>query len=295
MHLAVVKDDLVRLLSRYHKFQAMLKQRIITAVVLALIVTGTIFGLDSFYVSILLAIILLFSMLEMINMTSSKSTIIQWIAGLLVSALFFLCLPLIGAREMLYQSYLGLLLWVVILLFLFSYKFSGTWRLSTKFILSLFSTVLFLVCINGLYFLHAHFEQGAWMLMYVLTLVWVADIGAYFSGKNFGRHKLAPGISPGKTWEGVIGGLLLNALWISIVFQLSGGWGIDYFSFLILGLVTSALSVVGDLYESILKREAGLKDSGNTLPGHGGVLDRIDSVIAATPVFLSGLFILGAV
>lgn len=131
--------------------------------------------------------------------------------------------------------------------------------------------------------------------MYVLTLVWVADIGAYFSGKKFGRHKLAPGISPGKTIEGVIGGLGLNAVWITVVFIITQGWGVAYIPFLLLGLVTAAISVVGDLYESILKREAGLKDSGKILPGHGGLLDRIDSVIAATPVYLAGLFILGAV
>ena len=132
-------------------------------------------------------------------------------------------------------------------------------------------------------------------MIYLLTLVWVADIGAYFSGRRYGRHKLAPGISPGKTWEGVAGGLVLNALWISLVFLLSDGWGISYLSFLVLGLITSAISVVGDLYESILKREAGLKDSGKLLPGHGGVLDRIDSIIAATPVFISGLYMLTAV
>ncbi len=272
----------------------MLKQRIITAIILALVVIGTIFGLDSFYVSVLLAVMLFFSMSEMINMTISKIAAVQWIMGLLMVAAFFIMLPSMQIHFIFYHSFLGLLLWLSILLFMLHYRYSGEWSFNSKLAVSLFSTLLFWICINGLYFIHAHFEQGAWILMYMLTLVWVADIGAYFSGKKFGRHKLAPGISPGKTWEGVIGGVILNGLWITLVFFLSEGWGIAYLPFLVLGLVTSALSVVGDLYESILKREAGLKDSGNTLPGHGGVLDRIDSVIAATPVFISGLYMLDA-
>ncbi|MGB5329110.1 MAG: phosphatidate cytidylyltransferase, partial [Gammaproteobacteria bacterium] len=107
-------------------------------------------------------------------------------------------------------------------------------------------------------------------------------------------HKLAPSISPGKTWEGVIGGLLANLVWIVGVYQLSSGWDLGFAQFLIISLATSLISVVGDLFESILKREAGVKDSGKLLPGHGGVMDRIDSVIAAAPVFVAGIFIAGA-
>jgi phosphatidate cytidylyltransferase len=121
--------------------------------------------------------------------------------------------------------------------------------------------------------------------------VWVADIGAYFSGRRFGRHKLAPAISPGKTREGVIGGLMANLLWMLLVYQFSLGWGLALLPFLIIGLATSLISVVGDLFESVLKREAGVKDSGKLLPGHGGVLDRVDSVIAAAPIFISGFII----
>ena len=132
-------------------------------------------------------------------------------------------------------------------------------------------------------------------MLYLLTLVWVADIGAYFSGRKFGKHKLAPGISPGKTWEGVAGGVILNVLWMLVVFQIGNGWGTELWQFILIGLVTSMISVVGDLYESILKREAAVKDSGKLLPGHGGVLDRIDSVIAATPIFIAGFYTVGVV
>lgn len=273
----------------------MLKQRIITAIALALVVVSTILLLDSLYVSILFAAIMFISMLELVTMTLGPNKTAQWIVGISMLGLFFLSLPEMGISSLFYHSFLGLVLWLLILLFMVHYKYSGDWSVGKRVFTLAFASILIWICVHGLFFIHRHFDQGGWILMYVLTLVWVADIGAYFSGKKFGRHKLAAGISPGKTIEGVIGGLALNAVWITVVFMLTQGWGLQYTAFLLLGLITAAISVVGDLFESILKREAGLKDSGKILPGHGGLLDRIDSVIAATPVYLSGLYLLGAV
>lgn len=273
----------------------MLKQRVITAIVLALVVVSTILLLDSSYVSMLFAAIMFIAMLELVNMTLGQNRAARWIVAIILLALFFLSLPEMGIRALFYHSFVGVILWMLILLYMLSYKYSGQWSLGQRIFTLVFASALIWICVHGLVFIHKHFAEGGWILMYVLTLVWVADIGAYFAGRRFGKHKLAAGISPGKTIEGVIGGLALNAVWISFVFLLSQGWGLSYAPFLMLGLVTAAISVVGDLFESILKREAGLKDSGNILPGHGGLLDRIDSVIAATPVYLSGLYLLGAV
>ena len=135
--------------------------------------------------------------------------------------------------------------------------------------------------------LHA---QGPQLLLFLLLLVVAADIGAYFAGRAFGKHKLAPKVSPGKTWEGVFGGLFAALLMAAV-----GVWWFDMSTvpFMILCLVVAIASVVGDLTESLFKRHAGLKDSGSILPGHGGVLDRVDSVTAAAPVFLIGLERLG--
>jgi phosphatidate cytidylyltransferase len=130
---------------------------------------------------------------------------------------------------------------------------------------------------------------GVGTLLAVLGLAWVADIAAYFAGRRFGRHKLAPAISPGKTWEGVAGAVL-GVLVYGLLHGLMTGASPGPFSgkplgiwLLVLPLLT-AVSIVGDLFESLLKRQVGIKDSGNLLPGHGGVLDRIDSLTALLPV-----------
>jgi phosphatidate cytidylyltransferase len=135
-------------------------------------------------------------------------------------------------------------------------------------------------------------EHGNVRIVECLLIVAAADIGAYFTGKRFGKRKLAPAISPGKTWEGFAGGMLCAAL-VTVLLSLVLH---DNFSvqLILLGFVLAAVSVIGDLWVSLHKRAAGLKDSGKLLPGHGGVLDRIDGLIAALPVFviatISGVF-----
>jgi phosphatidate cytidylyltransferase len=134
---------------------------------------------------------------------------------------------------------------------------------------------------------HQQADGPEW-LMYGLMLVWVADIGAYFSGKRFGRIKLAAAISPGKTREGLYGAVASVCVYTAVAAYY---FGLDMIStgyLLLLAVVLTLVSVAGDLYESILKRERGVKDSGTILPGHGGILDRIDSVLAAMPVFMAG-------
>jgi phosphatidate cytidylyltransferase len=134
-------------------------------------------------------------------------------------------------------------------------------------------------------------NHGAEWTLLILTIAFAADTGAFFAGRSFGRRHLAPQVSPNKTWEGVGGGLLLALL---VATGANLWFAVPWRSFLPLCLAAAALSVVGDLTESLLKRHVHLKDSGRLFPGHGGVLDRIDSVTAAVPVMALGLIWIGA-
>jgi phosphatidate cytidylyltransferase len=136
------------------------------------------------------------------------------------------------------------------------------------------------------------FARDPEMVLWMLLLVFASDIGAFFAGRRWGRHKLAPRVSPGKTWEGALGGLAAVAL-VALIgasyFDLPVGRGIAF------GCAIGVFSVIGDLTESMFKRGAGLKDSGTLLPGHGGILDRIDSVTAAAPLYVLGLWSAGVI
>lgn len=134
--------------------------------------------------------------------------------------------------------------------------------------------------------------HGAEWLLFAFVLVWVADIGAFFFGRRFGRVRLAPRVSPAKTWEGVLGAIAVSAL---VAIAGSRWFDVPLGAFLPLCLTVVGFSIVGDLTESLLKRFVGLKDSGSVFPGHGGVLDRIDSLTGAAPVLLLGLTRLGVV
>ncbi|GHB63359.1 phosphatidate cytidylyltransferase [Psychrosphaera saromensis] len=131
-----------------------------------------------------------------------------------------------------------------------------------------------------------NFNAGAWLALFVFGIVWAADVGAYFSGKRFGARKLMPNVSPGKTIEGFIGGIVAVVILTLVVLWNQNVSFENWPVMIICCVVIGVISAFGDLSESMLKRDAGIKDSGNIFPGHGGLLDRIDSLTAAMPVFL---------
>ena len=163
-----------------------------------------------------------------------------------------------------------------------------------------FLFVASILSLSALIITLAAFQQGLVFIFYLILLIIIADSSAYFVGKAFGKRKLAPSISPGKTIEGAMGGLVIGVIFslISIlcftsgenpIFQVDGSKAILIVNFVSLSALVVIVSISGDLFESVVKRSAGMKDSGNILPGHGGVLDRIDALTAAAPLFFVGL------
>jgi phosphatidate cytidylyltransferase len=270
----------------------MLKQRIITALILAAVFIGTIVFAETRWVSLLFSLVLFAAAREMLALTLKPTMLPAAVVSALFAMLFWWSLTLVTPQLVYWQSLSGTLIWILIAIGFVFYRHQDNRPPQQRAMLLLLGLVTLWISAHGVIYLH--YAYGGWMLMYLLTLVWLADIGAYFSGRKFGRRKLAPTISPGKTWEGVYGGVGANLVWMLLIYWLTDGFEIGLPQFLLIGVATVLISVVGDLFESILKREAGVKDSGKLLPGHGGILDRIDSMIAASPVFVSGLLLAGS-
>jgi phosphatidate cytidylyltransferase len=143
--------------------------------------------------------------------------------------------------------------------------------------------------------LHAHEPEGILLVLFLLVLIWSADIAAYFSGRRWGKRKLCSRVSPGKSWEGVIRAVTASAV-LALIYAAYRQWqGLELLIFMAICIITVLASVLGDLLESLMKRLANVKDSGSILPGHGGMLDRIDSLTAALPVFFCGLWLWGKI
>ncbi len=272
----------------------MLWQRVLTALLLIPLVVSAILYLPHPWLSMLLALACLLGMNELLRLCGYHGTGAR-IAGLTGFALLLALgwLALEGRADelvswVLWAAGAG---WLLLAGMLFSYRGAIERRDGRRPGLLLLASVILALAWLSLVRLHA-LPQGPGLLLFLMVLIWVADSGAYFAGHAWGRHKLSPGISPGKTLEGLYGALagsLVCGVALHYLFDLNAGLG----WLLLLCLVTTLVSVAGDLAESLVKRLAGAKDSGRLLPGHGGMLDRIDSLIAAGPVFVLGLHLLG--
>jgi phosphatidate cytidylyltransferase len=256
----------------------MLKQRIITAVVAALVLLAVLFAIPTYLARGIIATLLIIGAWEWSGFlraaTSGRYLFVALVAAMIGSVL--LGLGQVSSTGSVFQ--LALAWWV--LAFVWIFFFPTPIAKPIAWLCGVLVIVPAFVALDWLY------RISPWTLVFMLLIVWVADIGAYFAGKAFGRVKLAVRISPGKTWEGAIGGLAA----VTLLVALESVW-LDFpmSSVLPLALAVAVISVVGDLTVSMFKRTAGVKDSGALFPGHGGLLDRADGIMAAAPVFSLGL------
>ncbi len=257
----------------------MFRQRLITALILIPICFALIIYASKLVFAIVLALLFLLGGFEWTALASVKETSHKSVLLLILSIGFALCYVYgVTAPLMLFIA----LVWLCFFLAIMVYpKWTTVWN-HQALLISLMYFVL-LGCFNALLTIHQA-PHGQAYFIYLLLLIWAADTGAYFAGKQFGRNKLIPSVSPGKTIEGVLGALLL-VLVISALGQWYfdiKAWGLWY----VLSVITFVASIFGDLLISMFKRNVDLKDTGHVLPGHGGILDRIDSLLSASLFFL---------
>ena len=191
-------------------------------------------------------------------------------------------------------SVIGVVWWLLALMWLGRYQFASDHDTHARVFKLAAGALAVIPAWCALAWIHASAPNGHRWLLVALAIVWAADTGAYFAGRKFGKHKLAPRVSPNKTIEGLLGGVLSGvAVGVGAAFWIAGAPVSQLPAIALVALVAVLFSVIGDLFESLLKRHAGVKDSGHLIPGHGGILDRIDGVIAALPVFALGKAVLG--
>lgn len=182
--------------------------------------------------------------------------------------------------------------WVMCVPLLLFFPFKKNNIVNTKIIKILVGTILLLGTLVSMVIIRNNPAYGSEFVLYIILLIWFADSGAYFAGRALGKNKLIPRVSPGKTWEGVAGALAVTFIVALVSINLLNIPSTHSLIFMLVTLVTVIYSIVGDLSESMFKRMANIKDSGHIIPGHGGILDRIDSLMSGFPVFLAGLWLM---
>ena len=262
-----------------------MKQRILTALVLAPLAVAAVLWLPTGAFLMLAAALLLLGLWEWTRLIGLRGHARRAIV-LLAHAGVLAWLAWRGTGLIPWIAVLGAAWWCLAALWLRRMEFGQADRPANRAMKLGIGSVMVVPAWSAAAVLHSDGASGPAWTLYALLLVWAADSGAWFVGSRVGGKKLAPSISPGKTWAGFWGGLATVALVALVAVPVFGLSWSQAPALLAASLLTGLASVVGDLFESIIKRHAGAKDSGYLVPGHGGVLDRIDSVLAALPVFV---------
>ncbi len=265
----------------------MLRTRILTALVLIPLVVAAVWWLPSWGVAVLVGAILLVGAYEWSQFIPAGGAG-RWVYIVLVALLLGVTGPHSAGQEMSMPLLsLSLFWWFCAGLWLARYPAGFGPRQPGPLIRAVIGMLILVPASASLWAMHA-LEEGRVLVLTTLALVWATDTGGYFVGKRVGRHKLAPQVSPNKTWEGVWGGLAFAALIAVLARLLFLPPTVPLFAFVLLALGVAAVSIVGDLTISMFKRQCQVKDTGTLIPGHGGVLDRLDSLFAAAPLLYLG-------
>lgn len=272
----------------------MLKQRVITALLLIPLVIWDILNFSSPTLAWLLAVFVVLAAWEWAGICGWQQLIWRNSYAIVMGLTLFMSY---GSWHDPQVSQLLLitacLWWSIAFYWVLNYQRNHDQLPTSSFIKASLGFFILLPAWAALLILHEHDHYGKHWVVFLLVLIWAADSGAYFIGKRWGKIKLADKVSPGKTWEGVIGALLMSFL-VSASYALLNAMSLmTVLFFMLLCSITVMASILGDLLESAFKRQMGIKDSSQILPGHGGVLDRIDSLTSAAPIFVMGLILLG--
>ena len=270
----------------------MLKQRLLTAALLVPLVVLGVLWLPSAWLAGGIGLVVLLAAHELARIAGLDGRPSLWLYDPILAAVLLFLYQLDNqfiARVLIACAGLA---WLLMTAWLLSGKPDVDSQPPVRWALLAIGGLLFAAAWLALVRLHEQADVGPKLLLFVLVLVWVADSGAYFAGKRWGRRKLAPRISPGKTVQGLYGALASACVFALLVSGLPPFSQLSLIGFVGLCAVTTVVSVGGDLWESLWKRRSGVKDSGTLLPGHGGLWDRIDSLIAAGPVFYIGVWAL---
>lgn len=269
-----------------------LLSRILTALVLApLAILGVLYLPPTWFAALIGAVMLL-GVWEWTRLIGVERVRFRCAVVLVNAALLLLTWFLLNRAYYVHIVQVGVVWWLLALFWLGRFSFAQKATVTNLEIKMVVGSLLFVPAWCAAVLLREGNAMGPWWLLYVVVLVWVADVGAYFAGRRYGQHKLAPQISPGKTREGVYGALAVSAAYAAICGSQAGMPAPAVVILTGLSLIVVLFSIVGDLFESLIKRHSNHKDSGTLLPGHGGILDRIDSLLAALPIFVVGKLLL---
>ncbi|MCD9098416.1 phosphatidate cytidylyltransferase [Luteimonas fraxinea] len=278
----------------------MTSTRILAALLMAPVAIAAVLLLNTPWMAAVSAIIFLAALWEWLRLTDIDDTLARTallaLNLLLMVAVVWASATGGGSLVLLkILAMIGVVWWLLATLWLRHYDFASDHDTKARVFKLAAGTLAVIPAWAALCVIHAGENGGhgnRWLLL-ALAIVWATDTGAYFAGRKFGKHKLAPRISPNKTVEGLAGGVVAGVV-VAVAFAPLAGATVAQLPLVALVAVLTVLaSVVGDLFESLLKRHVGAKDSGTLIPGHGGVLDRLDSVLAALPVFAFGQIWLG--